>query len=113
MTRNIAAVVALALISLPVVLKTDGVYAAGNLDFGGTVTYTEECNDGMLLTLEEPQGGTEYLMWQYGELPYATYSEPHIGQNMIGEASYVTSECYLGDDYIGYGYPIQFHGESE
>jgi hypothetical protein len=79
--------------------------------FGGSVTNIQVCNDGELVTLREPLEGTIQLMWLYGELPYLMFIPPINGQDMIGMASLVLSQCYLGYSYEGQGWQIEYHGE--
>lgn len=107
--RHLFAVAALMLVSIPILANAQ--VDDGLLHFGGSVVWEVPCDDGLLLTVEQFTG-PQYFMWNYGELPYLMFVPPHIGQNLIGAADYVPSECWLGDEYMGYGFPIVGHGES-
>jgi hypothetical protein len=87
---------------------------AAGLPFGGYIIFSQPCNHGLLLTVMQPLPfkGPGFFMWQYGNLPYAMYVVPHIGQWLLGEYLPVPLTCMLGNVTYGSGYPIVFHGSS-
>lgn len=110
--KAVASLIILMLFCLPYVTRA----TAGWFPFGGIVTFVEECDEGLLLTVQVPQVAgpmiTEWYMWFYGELPFAFYVAPHIGQWLLGEAMPTPQPCTVEGEPIGEGFPIIYHGES-
>jgi hypothetical protein len=100
--------IALVILAAPTILHAQ--FGGALKPFGGRVTSTLYCNDGMLLLIKQPIKGTEWFFWRYGNLPYLMHIVPHTNQWLLGKANSVKTQCYLGDDYLGEGKTIQYHG---
>lgn len=85
---------------------------AVNLPFGGLVVAQEPCDEGLLLYVDQPLYGVQPFMWFYGELPFAMYIVPHVGQWLLGEAGIAPAVCTFDGVTIGEGFPILYHGSS-
>jgi len=104
--KSLASLVALAAISVPLFASAAGLGGP----FGGQITVTQPCNNGLLLTVKEPFGVTQ-LMWNYGELPFLMHVVPHPGQYILGMSGGI-AVCTLGPLVYGKGSIILFHGDS-
>ncbi|MFA6404639.1 MAG: hypothetical protein WCW03_01405 [Candidatus Paceibacterota bacterium] len=93
-------------ISLPVISN------AAIMPFGGAVTMTQPCNNGLLLTVQVPFRGPQQFMWNWGQLPYLMRVVPHPRQYLLGMALSVPVPCTLGTVVKGAGMPILYHGSS-
>lgn len=100
------ALVALMILALPYLSL------AVNIPFGGMVVFTQPCDEGLLLYVNQPLTGTEPFMWFYGELPFAMFVVPHIGQYLLGQAALAPTVCTVDGLPWGEGFPILFHGSS-
>ena len=81
MNKKIVSLLAsLVVISVPLLSNATG-FGGLSPYFGGQVVLEEPCDTGLLLTVKEPIGVVQ-LMWTYGELPYAMFIPPHIGQSL-------------------------------
>lgn len=78
--------------------------------FGGRIILTIPCDEGLLLTIQEPLSGVGQYMWYTGNLPYLMYVVPHIGQFVLGMASFAPGICTDSGVSIGSGFPILYHG---
>lgn len=87
-------------------------FSNAQLPFGGMVTLTQPCNNGLLLTVLQPLSGTQQFMWTYGNLPFNWHVIPHVGQEMLGNYLVGTIPCTLGNTTVGQGSLILFHGSS-
>ncbi len=101
---SIACLVALFVISIP--------YLSLAVGFGGLITFTQPCDEGLLLYIDEPMVGIIPYMWYVGELPFAFYVPPHIGQFLIGDAFPTPANCTIDGETVGEGFPILYHGDS-
>lgn len=105
---SLSALLALLIITIP--------YFSFAFPFGGAVTAIEPCDEGMLLWVAVPVVGggvvEETFLWLQGELPYAMFVPPHVGQFLLGDARLTPAICTDGPSVLGEGFPIFFHGES-
>ncbi len=101
---SVAALIVLFFISIP--------YLSFAIGFGGIITDIQPCDEGELLYVEDPFGVVIPYMWYAGELPFAFYIPPHIGQELLGEYYPTPSVCEIDGETMGEGFPILFHGES-
>lgn len=105
-TISFVLIIAVTVLLLPDISK------AAIMPFGGRVTLTQPCNNGLLLTVQVPFRGPQQFMWNWGQLPYLMRVVPHPGQLLLGMALSVPVPCTLGTVVKGAGMPILYHGSS-
>lgn len=106
MRRYILVLFLLTFMSVPVLSAQ-----AFALPFGGVVTLTTPCDEGLSLTVMTFYGPKK-IMWLWGELPFLMRIPPHVGQQLLGYIATAPVICTIsGVPYDG-GLPIIMHGSS-
>jgi hypothetical protein len=86
--------------------------AETGVPFGGLDTVEHPCDTGILIYLAGAPSGVIPVMWLWGELPFLDHVPPHPGQWLLGELAPVPVPCFVGHVLVGFGAPIEFHGDS-
>ncbi len=81
--------------------------------FGGFVSFMHLCNNGALIFVAPgiPPAVPAWFMITPATIHWSYYLFPHPGQQVLGKALPTIVPCFIGDAFIGAGFPIVDYGE--